>query len=378
LANLALGRAWHGRRRLPNVLRLVPNLGWLIGRRQLIALLILATVVVEGLLAFRFFVQITGNYSPAVMQYSEPLVAPFKEYEPSYSEKATGVFEYSTVLAAEVYLVIAAALVTWLVFTPVLISIVKSFIWGIRMTFLAARRTDAGMSFVVERYQVRERIRGTIKWIALTLAAFVVWTWQTTCRLVAWIWHTLCRLAVALDAWAMRTQRQIVSLSVRTAIWCKRTAINTALALDAWAMRRQQQITEGSVRTASWTKRTIMNTVLAIDAAAMTAQKAITGATAASARFIWRLMCGIARGVDGWFLAVQRALPKVAGACLRAFVSALLWPARMLVRVARAIDAALLNVQHGIGSFLHFAAVRPARAAASKVRFANQAAERRE
>jgi hypothetical protein len=367
LANLALGRAWHGRRRLPNVLRLVPNLGWLIGRKQLIALLILATVVVEGLLGLRFFVQITGNYSPAVMKYSEPLVSPFKEYEPSDSEKTTGVFEYSTVLAAEVYLVIAAALVTWLVFTPVLISIVKSFIWGIRMTFLAARRTDAGMSYVVERYQVRERIRGAIKWTALTLAAFVVWTW-----------HTMCALAIALDAWAMRTQRRIARLSVCTAAWCKHTAIKTALAVDGWAMRRQQQITEGSVRTASWTKRTITNTVLAIDAGAMTAQRAITGAVAASARFIWTLMCGIARGVDGWFLTVQRALPKIAGACLRAFVSVLLWPVRIVVTVARAVDAALLTVQHGIGSFLHFAAVRPARAAVAKVRFANQAAERRE
>jgi hypothetical protein len=381
LANLALGRAWHGRRRLPNVLRLVPNLGWLIGRKQLIALLILATVVVEGLLGLRFFVQITGNYSPAVMKYSEPLVSPFKEYEPSYSEKATGVFEYSTVLAAEVYLVIAAALVTWLVFTPVLISIVKSFIWGIRMTFLAARRTDAGMSFVVERYRVRERIRAAIMWPVLTLAAFVVWTWQTTCR-----------LAVALDAWAMRKQRQIAGLSVRMAVWCKRTAIRTALAMDAWAMRRQQQITEGSVRTASWTKRTVMSAVLAIDAGAMRTQKAI----GASARFTWMSACGITRGVDSWFLAVQHALPQIAGACLRAIVSVLLWPVRMLVRVARAIvwvllwptrmlvrvakavDAALLNIQHGIGSFLHFVAVRPARAAVSKVRFANQAAERRE
>jgi hypothetical protein len=367
LANLALGRAWHGRRRLPNVLRLVPNLGWLIGRKQFIALLILATLVVEGLLGLRFFVQITGNYSPAVMKYSEPLVSPFKEYEPSDSEKATGVFEYSTVLAAEVYLVIAAALVTWLVFTPVLISIVKSFIWGIRMTFLAARRTDAGMSFVVERYRVRERIRATIKWTALTLAAIAVWTWQMTCR-----------LAVALDAWAMRRQRQIVSLSVGTAVWCKRTAIKTALAIDGWAMRRQQQITEGSVRTASWTKRTITNTVLAIDAGAMTAQRAITRAVVASARFIWMLVCGIARCVDGWFLIVQHALPKIAGGSLRAFAVAILWPLRMVVTVARAVDAALLSVQHGIGSFLHFAAVRPARAAVSKVRFANQAAERRE
>ena len=378
MANLALGRAWHGRRRLPHVLRLVPNLGWLIGRKQLIALLILATVVVEGLLGLRFFVQITGNYSPEVMKYSEPLVSPFKEYEPSYSEKPTGVFEYSTVLAAEVYLGIAAGLITWLVFTPVLISIVKSFIWGMRMTFMAARRTDAGMSFIVERYQVRERIRATIKWTALTLAGFVVWTWQMACRLAAWTWQTMCKAAVALDAWAMRKQRQIAGLSVRTAVWCKRSAIAMALAIDGWAMRRQQQITEGSVRTASWTKRTIMNTVLAIDAGAMTAQRAITGATLASARFIWALVCGMARGVDGWFLAVQRALPKVAGACLRAFVFALLWPVRMLVRVARAIDAALLNVQHGIGSFLRFAAVRPARAAVSKVRFANQAAERRE
>jgi hypothetical protein len=378
LANLALGRAWHGRRRLPNVLRLVPNLGWLIGRKQLIALLILATVVVEALLGLRFFVQITGNYSPAVMQYSDPLVSPFKEYEPSYSEKTTGVFEYSTVLAAEVYLVIAAALVTWLIFTPVMVSIIKSVIWGMRMTFLAARSTDAGMSFMVERYQVRERIRATIKWTALRLAAFVVWTWRMTCRLAVWTWHTTCRLAVALDAWAMRKQRQIVSLCVRTAVWCKRAAIKTALAIDGWAMRRQRQITEGSVRTASWSRRTIMNAVLAIDAGAMTAQRAITGAIAASARFIWTLVCGIARGVDGWFLTVQRALPKIASGCLRAFVSALLWPARMLARVARAVDAALLNVQHGIGSFLHFAAVRPARAAVSKVRFANQAAERRE
>jgi hypothetical protein len=367
LANLALGRAWRGRRRLPNLLRLVPNLGWLIGRKQLIALLILATIVVEGLLGLRFFVQITGHYSPAVMRYSEPLVSPFKEYEPSHSEKATGVFEYSTVLAAEVYLVIAAGLITWLVFTPVLISIVKSFIWGIRMTFLAARKTDAGMSFVVERYQVRERIRAAIMWPVLTLAAFAVWTWQS-----------ICMLAVALDAWAMRKQRQIASLSVQAAVWCKRTTITTALAIDGWAMRRQQQITEGSVRTASWTKRTMMNTILAIDAGAMTAQRAITGAIVASARFFWTLVCGIARGVDDGFLAVQHALAKVAGACLRAFVAVLLWPARMLVRVARAVDAALLVVQHGIGSFLHFAAVRPARAAVSKVRFANQAAERRE
>jgi hypothetical protein len=219
----------------------------------------------------------------------------------------------------------------------------------------------------VERYQVRERIRATIKWTALTLAGFVVWTWQT-----------MCRLAVALDAWAMRKQRQIVSLGLRTAVWCKRTAIKTALAIDGWAMRRQRQITEGSVRTASWSRRTIMNAVLAIDAGAMTTQRAITGALVASARFIWILACGIARGVDSLFLTVQGALLRIAGACLRAFVSALLWPARMLVRIARAVDAALLNLQHGIGSFLHFAAVRPARAAVSKVRFANQAAERRE
>jgi hypothetical protein len=378
LANLALGRAWHGRRRLPNVLRLVPNLGWLFGRRQLIALLILATIVVEGLLGLRFFVQITGNYSPDVMRYSEPLVSPFKEYEPSYSEKTTGVFEYSTVLAAEVYLVIAAALITWLVFTPVLISIVKRFIWGMRMSFLAARKTDAGMSFVVERYQVRERIRAAIKWTALTLTGFAVWTWRMTCSLAVWTWHTMCMLAVALDAWAMRKQRQIVRLSVRTAVWCKRTAIKTALAIDAWAMRRQQQFTEGSVRTASWAKRVVMSIVLAVDAGAFRAQNAISGAIVASTRFSWKLACGIARGVDSWFLTLQHALPRIVGACLRAFVSAFLWPARMLVRVARAVDAALLKVQHGIGSFLHFAAVRPARAAVSKVRFANQAAERRE
>jgi hypothetical protein len=372
MANLALGRAWHHRRLLPNLFRLLPNLGWLIGRKQFLALLILAAVLVEGLLALRFFVQVSGNYSPAVMQFSEPLVSPFKEYEPSYSEKTTGVFEYSTVLAAEVYLVIAAVLVIWIALIPVAVSIVRSFIWGMQMTFQAARTTDAGMAFVVERYQVRERIRAAINWTALTLAAFSVWTWHMCWSFAVWSWHTLCALAVALDAWLMREQRQIVHLSVSTAVWCKRTAIRTALALDTWAMRRQQQITAGSVRTASWTKRAVMNTVLAIDAWAMKAQGALAAAFVASARLSWKLVCGIARAVDHWFMVVQRAVLRIAGACPRALVAALLWPARTLVRVARAIDAALLNVQHRIGSVLHFVAVHPVRAAVSEVRFAKQ------
>jgi hypothetical protein len=88
------------------------NLGWFFGKRQLLASIFLVVTVVEALLALRFFFQIGGNCSPAVMAFSGPLVAPFKEYEPSYADKTTGVFEYTTVLAAEVNLVIAASLIT--------------------------------------------------------------------------------------------------------------------------------------------------------------------------------------------------------------------------------------------------------------------------
>jgi hypothetical protein len=180
---------------------------------------------------------------------------------------------------------------------PTAISIGKRFIWSMQVTFLVARKTDRGLSYVVERYRVRERIRATIKRTALTLAAHVARTWRMLCRFAAWSWHTAGGLAVALDAGLMRTQHQIADINARAAVWSKHTGIRAVMVIDAWALRRQQ-IGEGAVRTASRSKRTVTNMVFGSGAMAMRTQWAPAAGLLASVRLTWRSL----RKVDQWFM----------------------------------------------------------------------------
>jgi len=92
---------------------------------RLVLLLCFAAGLTEVLLAVRFVVQFMGMGWSFVVLLTDPLVAPFREFEPSPTDKTTGVFEFATVLAAEVYLLAFMVLVTLLAGLPLLRLLAK-------------------------------------------------------------------------------------------------------------------------------------------------------------------------------------------------------------------------------------------------------------
>ena len=78
---------------------------------------VVATLMIESLLVARIWSQLTGSHVPAwVFNFSEPLVAPFARFDSVSAPASPGVFQYSTLLAFEVYLVTFIVIVA-LVFT---------------------------------------------------------------------------------------------------------------------------------------------------------------------------------------------------------------------------------------------------------------------
>jgi hypothetical protein len=80
-----------------------------------------ATLVIESLLAARLWAQLSGSRMPAwVFETSEPLVAPFARFDSATTEPAAGVFQFSTLLAFEIYLVTFIAIVVLVYTLPTL------------------------------------------------------------------------------------------------------------------------------------------------------------------------------------------------------------------------------------------------------------------
>ena len=80
-----------------------------------------ATLIIESLLAARMWSQLTGSAVPAwVFNASEPLVAPFARFDSASTLAVPGVFQYSTLLAFEVYLVTFIVIVALLYTLPAL------------------------------------------------------------------------------------------------------------------------------------------------------------------------------------------------------------------------------------------------------------------
>lgn len=353
--------------------RVWPRLTWLIGRGQFLFVLIVGAITIESLLMARFFVQITGRYSPKILSLTDPLVSPFAGYEPSATEKTTGVFEFSTILAAEAYLALAAGVFAAVVFTPYAISMVKGGIWATRKTIGIARATDAHLAYVVEKYQVRERVRAIIYCTALIVWAISVLLWDVGCAITRWSWRVACGIAVAVDAACMRAQEALVAAAVRTAGWAERTIRDTALMVDVWLMRTQVTLSHAAV----WTGRALIATFRAVDTWCMRAQHAIVLFAAGTARASWSLVCGAGRAVDRCCLAAQSFLAGTAvGASRMAWgtgrkavgVPGACWQAT--VACFRFVDSTLMRAQRGIGSALRLLVVRPIRAVVSESLYA--------
>jgi uncharacterized membrane protein len=94
---------------------------------QAIMGLVLLTLMVEGLLAARFFIQMAADTSlgvnRALLSATSILVAPFSRFETSQveSERASGFFDFATVLAAEFYLIAAIVIGLLVLIIPVVV-----------------------------------------------------------------------------------------------------------------------------------------------------------------------------------------------------------------------------------------------------------------
>jgi len=77
----------------------------------LIPAILAVALSIEGLLALRLWTQLTGQtvtgVKATVMAVTDVLVSPFAGYDSFQSAKETGIFQYSTLVAIEVYLVAA-------------------------------------------------------------------------------------------------------------------------------------------------------------------------------------------------------------------------------------------------------------------------------
>lgn len=87
--------------------------------------------VAELLLAARFWIQLTATdvsagFNNAVLDLTRPLVLPFEDVQQA-SERTTGTFEYGTVMAAEVFLVIAIVLVVAIFLLSNIVAIGQTF-----------------------------------------------------------------------------------------------------------------------------------------------------------------------------------------------------------------------------------------------------------
>jgi uncharacterized membrane protein len=94
---------------------------------QAIIGLVLVTLSIEGLLAARFFIQLAADTSlgvnKALLSATNILVSPFSRFETSHveSERASGFFDFATVVAAEFYLIAAIVIGLLVVIVPVII-----------------------------------------------------------------------------------------------------------------------------------------------------------------------------------------------------------------------------------------------------------------
>jgi uncharacterized membrane protein len=94
---------------------------------QTIVGLVLVTLLIEGLLAARFFIQMAADTSlgvnKALLSATSILVAPFSRFETSQveSERASGFFDFATVLAAEFYLIAAIVIGLLVLIVPVVV-----------------------------------------------------------------------------------------------------------------------------------------------------------------------------------------------------------------------------------------------------------------
>jgi len=134
---------------------------------RFVLLLCVMACVTEVLLAVRFVVQFTGMGWSLVVLLTEPLVAPFRSFEPSTTEKTTGVFEFATVLAAEAYLLAFVLILTLAAGLPLLCLLAKA----VYFTLCEVGRISLAASAVA--------------WRGACLTAR--WSWRRYCLAAYWM-----------------------------------------------------------------------------------------------------------------------------------------------------------------------------------------------
>lgn len=123
---------------------------WKITTGRLMLLALLGGAAIEALLGARLWAQLTAQSVDSgilllVFDATEPLVSPFRGYEPSLPIKQTGILELATLIAIQAYLIAAIAL---LLLIGVLSAVIRFFFAPrreVRMPEPPVKRQKAGV-----------------------------------------------------------------------------------------------------------------------------------------------------------------------------------------------------------------------------------------